>query len=1051
MYHIVSFDEGAEPTLIRQCNHAILLWGDYSCASCSMSAQDSVVAGINLLHLSASISQSDCCKLLWDAHNIFQSVTGHDDYTSNTSTCSILLAIEDSDSWICRFNSAICKLFGEDHIGFGTSPIIQGPTALVNAVLSYGISHSHHDRFHRCTSCFGLGENGSQRDFLQKHPQGYGQLQVSTVLQFAVDTSSAYIHDTPSFDVQSTYKHATTSTTDFIHRFVMRYFDRVSCNDGGDTLLLDESVLVDMMGTTYSMENSEVIHEDKYVLMSAATSGMNGEPYTLVDMTSSAISEWINENVFSSTSIWEAWLLDVIYQCWTINASTAVVGDIVEDILPSSGECNVYGEESRDGVDGSSNIALGCSQSNDVAAYFSDIKDGHHGVVDLRSPVPVRCVEADGTQSLFGLESRRTMGRLTLQKINRDACCLKWLDFVEELQEQYEGIQCSIKSTVETGSNNYGNLIECGSTREVEQPVSNENSLQCSGNLDKQIGSNKKWSPEWRTAEKSSLPVLNIESTSAATVDTTPITLPRHLHRFPTQLYLLGMFSFGNYNERSYHLSSLRCVYAWTTRLEKCDLAGSIKTSYALLMIGETLQERIDTTKNVNFIRDNISSTGNHTSVHLHRTFLSRGASLPNLLATPSIYVLLHDKSCGTILMNDGKPYATGIAYWGEANTSFHDVCDQDTTWGAVDKLSSIVFNTSAAPTAMFCVSSTLFTTTSIVRLRRLPIIDLFDGEATSQVLNSDHLYVGKTLETAEPVSIRCFKKASCTSPVNGERFMCRLDRTIHAYSIQDNDASSGNYSLFDVYWNHKRLMNRRHTCTDDTASTSMQQSMGPAYCFPRYRSVIMSTILAKLRAMHLVFDTAELEPRAFATRSVMICGIGYCFGGIQHDRWKCLCASLGLLVGLLLLLRRTIGSDTLRIVDSKAGYDTSVNLCYGKFSRRYVNGVLHSFFSKTLVGCIARKRAALGKRWMRWIIRPNLVIRYVLEEGYYEVNIQKDPIQSTNTTNRRGVTEWVRVPVDTDSMSTINTGTFRGIGTQSSSITDRNDNEDHNPNFRKL
>ena len=46
-------------------------------------------------------------------------------------------------------------------------------------------------------------------------------------------------------------------------------------------------------------------------------------------------------------------------------------------------------------------------------------------------------------------------------------------------------------------------------------------------------------------------------------------------------------------------------------------------------------------------------------------------------------------------------------------------------------------------------------------------------------------------------------------------------------------------------------------------------------------------------------------------------------------------------------------------------------------------------------------------------------------------------------------LTEWVRVPVDTDSMSTINTGTFRGIGTQSSSITDRNDNEDYNVNFR--
>eukprot|EP00984_Skeletonema_dohrnii_P002908 scaffold984_cov144-Skeletonema_dohrnii-CCMP3373.AAC.2 len=55
----------------------------------------------------------------------------------------------------------------------------------------------------------------------------------------------------------------------------MRYFDRVSRNDGGDTLLIDESVLVDIMDTTYLMENSEIIYDDEYVLMAAATSGIN--------------------------------------------------------------------------------------------------------------------------------------------------------------------------------------------------------------------------------------------------------------------------------------------------------------------------------------------------------------------------------------------------------------------------------------------------------------------------------------------------------------------------------------------------------------------------------------------------------------------------------------------------------------------------------------------------------------------------------------------------------------------------------------------------------
>eukprot|EP00984_Skeletonema_dohrnii_P030021 scaffold21122_cov171-Skeletonema_dohrnii-CCMP3373.AAC.1 len=290
------------------------------------------------------------------------------------------------------------------------------------------------------------------------------------------------------------------------------------------------------MVTTYLMENSEIIYDDEYVLMAAATSGMNGEPYTPVHMTSNTTPDWINANVFKSSSIWGAWLSDVIGKCWKINAVTG--GEIMEDILPIHGDSSIYGEESRDGADGS------------------------------------------------------------------------------KLQEQYEEIQCSIKSTAE----------------------------------------------------------------------------------------------------------------------------------------------------NVNFIQDNISSTGKRTNVHLHRTFLSRGASLPNLRAALSIYIFLHDRlSCGTIAMNDGKSCATGIAYWGDGDTSSLDACNQDTTWEAVDKSSLIVFNTSAASIAMFCVSST-FMTTLLRRLHRVPI-DFFDGGATSQLSSLDRLYVGDKLETAEPISAECSKNTSCTSP----------------------------------------------------------------------------------------------------------------------------------------------------------------------------------------------------------------------------------------------------------------------------------------------
>eukprot|EP00984_Skeletonema_dohrnii_P015390 scaffold6641_cov85-Skeletonema_dohrnii-CCMP3373.AAC.1 len=132
---------------------------------------------------------------------------------------------------------------------------------------------------HLRVSCHGPGVNDSIRKFLGKRLHDYNQHQVTTALQATASKSSVYIPDTSSSDIQ-TYEHTTANTTDFMPRFVMRYFDRVSRNDGGDTLLIDESVLVDIMDTTYLMENSEIIYDDEYVMMAAATSGMNGEPYT---------------------------------------------------------------------------------------------------------------------------------------------------------------------------------------------------------------------------------------------------------------------------------------------------------------------------------------------------------------------------------------------------------------------------------------------------------------------------------------------------------------------------------------------------------------------------------------------------------------------------------------------------------------------------------------------------------------------------------------------------------------------------------------------------
>eukprot|EP00985_Skeletonema_marinoi_P012619 scaffold6123_cov93-Skeletonema_marinoi.AAC.1 len=138
------------------------------------------------------------------------------------------------------------------------------------------------------------------------------------------------------------------------------------------------------------------------------------------------------------------------------------------------------------------------------------------------------------------------------------------------------------------------------------------------------------------------------------------------------------------------------------------------------------------------------------------------------------------------------------------------------------------------------------------------------------------------TLETGEHVSSVSIKRPSCTSPVNGERFICGLDNAIYVNFIQDTVVTTDNHSLFGVYENHtQQLMKQRHFCADDTFSTSMQQLMNSAYCSSQeqhFRSVAMSVSYANLHASIAsinvslsLFDvtdnavTAELQ--AFAIR----------------------------------------------------------------------------------------------------------------------------------------------------------------------------------------
>ena len=142
-------------------------------------------------------------------------------------------------------------------------------------------------------------------------------------------------------------------------------------------------------------------------------------------------------------------------------------------------------------------------------------------------------------------------------------------------------------------------------------------------------------------------------------------------------------------------------------------------------------------------------------NTHLQRIFSSWGATSPNLLAVPSIFVLLHDLlRCGTFVMDDSNFCAISTVGWRDEDTSYLDACDHNTAWGAVTKSPSNVFNTSAASTAMLCASPTctIILLRQLLRLStQLLLFEVFffgsnsdssDSETTSQLSTLHCLYM---------------------------------------------------------------------------------------------------------------------------------------------------------------------------------------------------------------------------------------------------------------------------------------------------------------------
>lgn len=398
-----------------------------------------------------------------------------------------------------------------------------------------------------------------------------------------------------------------------------------------------------------------------------------------------------------------------------------------------------------------------------------------------------------------------------------------------------------------------------------------------------------------------------------------------------------------------------------------------------------------------------------YEDTHFQRIFLSWGTTSPNLLSVLSICVLPHDLSrCGTFVMDDSKTYAISTVVWRDEEMSYLDAYDHDTAWGAAANSPSNVFNTSAASTAMLCVSTTC-TITLLQRLLRL----------STRLSTCDCLYSEATLETGEHVSSVRIKRPSCTSLEYGERFICGPDKVIHVDCIQGAFATiADNNLLYGVCGKFTQQLVKRQICYDSTICASMQRLMDSVYrssLEQYYRSVDMLVHYANLHAsiasinaylalglFDITDNAAKAELQAFAIRrditpdghdiisfDASVCIESHTFRAMDYTTTSCppnlsiltecsksntsgstsrqliltyvlelsrpdiprelwrYYAGLGFFFGLILLLRRVMGSNAFRTVhlgtsiSSRRGVTEMPNFCcmYGLSTDMYTYG----------------------------------------------------------------------------------------------------------------
>eukprot|EP00573_Skeletonema_grethae_P002334 CAMPEP_0201686942 /NCGR_PEP_ID=MMETSP0578-20130828/1196_1 /ASSEMBLY_ACC=CAM_ASM_000663 /TAXON_ID=267565 /ORGANISM="Skeletonema grethea, Strain CCMP 1804" /LENGTH=1628 /DNA_ID=CAMNT_0048171049 /DNA_START=385 /DNA_END=5268 /DNA_ORIENTATION=- len=1030
---IVSFQHGEDLASTHRLNHTILLRGDDSCMSCTPSASNDLVSSAYDSHrtgfwkLISSYKTStlgllvDCYAESRFADDITSLVIGND--THEIDIAALFNGEQLLYPIYCRYELRVhihpCNFTGSKtcHIIQTTTTFYYAYYHLINARCLFSstilLLHVAFDGILSPCMATSSGPFGVvfTSDYLSRHNQIHDQVrckhvqadhvQVTTTLQVtpatphtnnndvssyfdAVDchhdpaTIGHYLSKWGAFDATScsilthvtgdaygscdgneTSASVTASPGEFMPSIDdIRSYDRVSRNDGGDTMLRDESrlsELVDGVDMTCLTENDEIIDDDNDgmdgMMSIVAVSSRDGEPYHLLDMTDTFI-----KCIPLLVGHGELCLLNIMGLYWRENASRA--------------------------------------DRQMTMRTYHHLND--YTCSTIRSLDSVWNIESDGIA--FRLESRETMGRLALQKTetNEEKGYVRRINLVEELEERFEQMQNSTKST---GNSNFENLVD-----------------RDNGEIDRQEKKKKLECEILRTfaGKRDTFNNIVIDGCKKTALHESNLATLRNNVRSGIRICMETLAFNEDYGGQLQ--SELKIGHIKS----KLILIGSGGTNFMKLverddilnLIGLRSNERYTHCGNFNFNRDvttaslaRISERYEYDISDSTTRLLLRGTTHPS-----SVGSIRGDSLSDTVVREPGGRFLRNIFIHNcdEFDRDYNPCCvvlrkrhiaDSGFILGRMSgpshQLMNLVHDDIMQTENIALEKETIGTIQSVrndlekAMTRLVPQCNRAPYQCRSKTIGHD-----ESAETGKYCCLGLECKIDCPlqliglglkTTLIGERFVGRIEKTVNVNFIQDAIATVG-YSMFVIYGNPKQqLMKRRYNiCADDTVCASMQQLVNSAHCSSCCRLVIMAIPFANLhtsiacinasRSLSNVSNTTEEKQQTVVLRRDMlpdgrantptdtcfgigsltcrtmdfiiesycldlpiligrskfnayhntshthtsICGLGYSHDDVLDERLCYSYANFGLFVGSLLLLRHFMGSHTLQTADFK-------------------------------------------------------------------------------------------------------------------------------------